>query len=229
MGGVKGGAESEEAGRRRMLDDIDLEVCDTRGLIGLERLSERVLAAMAGVPRHLFVPPSLESRAYDNGPLPIGHGQTISQPYIVALMTELLRLLPKAVVLEVGTGSGYQAAVLARLVRQVYSVEIVPALAAEAAARLRRLGVDNVVVCQGDGYFGWPEHAPYDAVIVTAATPRIPLALVQQLRPGGRLVLPVGGVYEAQELRVVEKGADGTVIERGVLPVAFVPLTRESL
>ncbi len=211
-----------------MLDDIASEVRYTREMIGLKGLSERVLAAMADVQRHLFVPDGLESRAYDNGPLPIGHGQTISQPYIVALMTELLRPGPDAVILEVGTGSGYQAAVLARLVRQVYSLEIVPLLAAAAAQRLQQLGVSNVTVRQGDGYGGWPQYAPYDGIIVTAAAPHVPPPLLQQLRPGGRLVIPVGEPYAEQHLLLLEKDARGAISEQRILPVAFVPLTRDT-
>ncbi len=211
-----------------MLDDIALEVRYTRDMTGLKGLSERVLAAVAGVRRHLFVPAGLESRAYDNGPLPIGHGQTISQPYIVALMTELLRPEPDAVILEVGTGSGYQTAVLARLVRQVYSLEIVPPLAAAAVQRLQRLGVANVAVRQGDGYGGWPEHAPYDGIIVTAAAHHVPPPLLQQLRPGGRLVIPVGEPYAEQALLLLEKDARGAIKQQTILPVAFVPLTRDT-
>lgn len=211
-----------------MLGDIALEARYTREMTGLEGVSERVLAAMAGIPRHRFVPDGLESRAYDNGPLPIGHGQTISQPYIVALMTELLRPDPDAVILEVGTGSGYQAAVLARLARQVYSLEIVPLLAAAAAQRLQQLGVSNVAVRQGDGYGGWPEYAPYDGIIVTAAAPNVPPPLLQQLRPGGRLVIPVGEPNAEQELLLLEKDARGAISEQLILPVAFVPLTRDT-
>lgn len=215
------------AGIQRMLDDIAAEVRLTRDLIGKARLEERVMTAMASVPRHRFVPEALAERAYDDGPLPVGHGQTISQPYIVAVMTDLLAVGPDDIVLEVGTGTGYQSAVLSRLVRQVYSVEIVEPLAVAARERLRELGCNNVEVRVGDGYHGWPEHAPYDGIIVTAAAPDVPPPLEAQLRPGARMVIPVGGTIFGQELLVVEKGADGTVDRRSVLGVAFVPLTRD--
>ena len=177
------------------------------------------------VPRHIFVPDELQDSAYANHPLPIGHGQTISQPYIVALMTDLIQPGPEDVILEVGTGSGYQAAILSRLVKQVYSLEIIEALAEQACRRLQRLGYDNVEVRSGNGRLGWPEHAPYDAILVAAATPAIPPALVAQLKPGGRLVIPLGAAHEAQELRVLDKDLQGRLHEHGVLPVAFVPLT----
>lgn len=209
-----------------MLVDIDRELRYTRDYIGQDAFSERVMTALAQVPRHYFVPPELQDAAYDNGPLPIGHGQTISQPYIVALMTDLLRPRPDDVVLEVGTGSGYQTAVLARLVRQVYSLEVVAALAAAAGARLQQLGCSNVEVHHSDGYAGWPEHAPYDGIIVTAAAPYVPAALIAQLKPGARLVIPVGDTGGPQELLVVEKDAAGAITQRAVLPVAFVPLVQ---
>lgn len=213
----------ERSGMRRMLEDIRREVIYTADETGLPSFHEAVMAAMASVPRARFVPQGLESAAFDNGPLPIGHGQTISQPYIVALMTELLRVGKESVVLEVGTGSGYQAAVLAALVRQVYSLELVPELASAAAERLQRLGYHNVEVRQGDGYHGWAEHAPYDGIIVTAAAPHIPQALIQQLRVGARLVIPVGDTYGPQRLMVVTRHKEG-VEEQTILPVAFVPL-----
>jgi protein-L-isoaspartate(D-aspartate) O-methyltransferase len=212
---------------RRMLDDIAMEVRLTRDLIGKARLDERVMAAMAAVPRHRFVPETLAERAYDDGPLPVGHGQTISQPYIVALMTDLLAVGPDDTVLEVGTGTGYQSAVLSRLVRRVYSVEIVEPLALTARERLHALGCDNVEVRIGDGYHGWVEHAPYDGIIVTAAAREVPPPLEAQLKPGARLVIPVGGAMFGQELLVLEKREDGTLDRRSVLGVAFVPLTRE--
>jgi protein-L-isoaspartate(D-aspartate) O-methyltransferase len=185
---------------------------------------EQTLAAMRKVPRHLFVPPAVAGQAYDDHPLPIGHGQTISQPYIVGFMTEALDLDGDETVLEVGTGSGYQAAVLAEIVSRVYSIEIVAPLAEEARGRLRDLGYSNVEVRAGDGYQGWPEAAPFDAIIVTAAAPRIPEPLKEQLRDGGRLVLPVGD--EWQELVVVTRRGD-RFEERRVLPVRFVPMTGE--
>ena len=209
-----------------MLRDIEREVEFTRHLIGRDALSPRVMDAFREVPRHEFVPEGMRDLAYLNGPLPIGEGQTISQPYIVALMTDLLVPQPEDVVLEVGTGSGYQAAILSRLVSQVYSIEIIDSLAAAAGERLRRLGYTNVEVRAGDGYLGWPEHAPFDSIIVTAAVPEIPAPLVEQLRPGGRLVTPVGQPFGAQELILLEKTADGQIHETDVLGVAFVPLTR---
>jgi protein-L-isoaspartate(D-aspartate) O-methyltransferase len=180
---------------------------------------------MGAIPRHEFVPKGERSNAYQDRPLPIGHGQTISQPYIVALMTELLELNPDDVVLEVGTGSGYQAAVLSPLCREVYTIEIVPALAEQAKANLERLGFANVTVRLGDGYYGWPQHAPFDAIIVTAAASHVPPPLIQQLKPGGRMVIPVGGPFFVQQLIMVEKAADGSVSTRHLLPVRFVPLT----
>jgi protein-L-isoaspartate(D-aspartate) O-methyltransferase len=187
----------------------------------------RVLAAMREVPRHLFVDPAKARDAYRDGPLPIGHGQTISQPYIVALMTQLMRTEPGDRVLEIGTGSGYQAAVLSRLVKQVYTIEIVEPLAARASERLRRLGYVNVTVRAGDGYAGWPEHAPFDAVMLTAAPEEVPEPLLAQLKPGGRLVAPIGSAWGDQELRVIEKRADGSLHTMNVAPVRFVPFTRK--
>ena len=209
----------------QMLRDIDTEIHYTRTLIGRDAFAPRVMAAMAEVPRHLFVPEGDRDQAYANGPLPIGWGQTISQPYIVALMTDLLACGPDDRVLEIGTGSGYQAAVLSRLVGQVYSLEIIPQLATAAAARLARLGYANVRVRQGDGHHGWPEQAPFDGILVTAAARAIPPALVDQLRPGARLVIPVGQPYAHQDLLLLAKGSDGTLSLTEVLGVAFVPLT----
>lgn len=187
----------------------------------------RVLQAMATVPRHEFVPEGSERAAYYNRPLPIGHGQTISQPYIVALMTDLVAPGPGDSVLEIGTGSGYQAAILSPLVEQVYSIEIIEALAAEAKERLRRLGFDNVTTRLGDGYYGWAEHAPFDAIIVTAAASHVPPPLIEQLRPGGRMVIPVGGRFLTQQLLLIEKGEDNEIVTRQVAAVQFVPLTGE--
>ena len=185
----------------------------------------RVLAAMRKVPRHLFVDAAERGRAYEDHPLPIAGSQTISQPYIVALMTELLELPEKARVLEIGTGSGYQSAVLGELAAEVYSIEIVPTLARSASEKLKQLGYANVAVREGDGYRGWPEHAPFDGIIVTAAPERIPEPLLEQLGPGGRMVIPVGGFF--QELKVFTKQPDGRVVEKDVLPVRFVPMTGE--
>ena len=187
----------------------------------------RVLDAMRTVPRHEFVPEASRADAYLDSPLPIGHGQTISQPYIVALMTELARPSPTDRVLEVGTGSGYQAAVISRLVARVFSVELVEPLAASAATALRRLGYANVTVRSGDGYLGWPDEAPFDVILVTAAPEVVPAALVAQLRPGGRLVVPVGAVHDVQDLQLIEKDADGRVSTRSVIPVRFVPMVKK--
>jgi len=211
--------------RARMLAAIRESVRNSASYTGRAQLSDRVMSAMGSVPREEFVLPAYRHLAYDNTPLPIEAGQTISQPLIVALMTDLLDPQPGDVVLEVGTGSGYQAAVLAGLVKQVYSVEIVEELAVSAAAVLDRLGYDNVMVRAGDGYAGWPEHAPFDGIIVTAAAGEIPPPLLQQLKPGGKLVIPVGEEHGYQELLLIETGADGEIRERSVLPVRFVPLT----
>lgn len=206
------------AGHDRMVR----EQIESRGIT-----NAAVLAAMHHVPRHEFVPERWVDDAYEDHPLPIGHGQTISQPYIVALMTELLQLARGAKVLEVGTGSGYQAAILAEVGADVYSIEIVEPLAKESVDRLRRLGYDRIHVKQGDGYLGWPEHSPFDAIIVTAGADHIPPPLVEQLKPGGRMVIPVGDAHAEQLLMLVEKGADGNVTTHNVAPVLFVPLTRE--
>jgi protein-L-isoaspartate(D-aspartate) O-methyltransferase len=211
--------------RQRMIKDIEREIRLTSGYTGIQAFDERVMAAMAQVPRHKFVPPELQSRAYDNGPLPIGSGQTISQPYIVALMTELLNPKASDVVLEVGTGSCYQSAVLSCLVKKVYSIEIIEELASQANKRLHQLGYINVEVLVGDGYYGWPEHAPYDGIIVTAAAPFIPQPLIDQLRIGARMVIPVGVSYGHQELMLIEKQKNGKINLQEILAVAFVPLT----
>jgi len=187
----------------------------------------RVLTAMRQVPRHLFVPVDERESAYEDRPLPIGHGQTISQPYIVALMTELAKPKPAARALEIGTGSGYQAAILSKLVAEVYSIEIVEPLANEARTRLAALGFSNVVCRTGDGYNGWIERAPFDLILVTAAPDHVPPALVAQLKPGGRLVIPVGPVFSVQELLVIEKDASGRTRTEQITPVRFVPLKRK--
>jgi protein-L-isoaspartate(D-aspartate) O-methyltransferase len=211
-------------GIARMIADIEREVAFTRGMIGRARFADRVMEAMRTVPRDAFVPEELKPFAFDNGPLSIGHGQTISQPYIVALMTDLLELAPHHNVLEIGTGSGYQTAVLAELARQVYTVELIAALSEAAAKRLRKLHYSNIEFRIDDGYEGWPEHAPYDGIIVTAAAAYIPPALIEQLRPGGRMVIPVGQPYQHQELVVVEKDERGETQIHDILGVAFVPL-----
>jgi protein-L-isoaspartate(D-aspartate) O-methyltransferase len=218
------GAQDPAAGRARMLQEIDATYADTRAETGLAAMSPRVRAAMAKVERHRLVPPGQAAQAYQNRPLPIGQGQTISQPYIVALSTDLIAPQPHHVVLEVGTGSGYQAAVLAEVVQRVFTIELLAALGEEARQRLDGLGYRNIEFRIGDGYQGWPERAPYDAIVVTAAAPRVPPALVAQLKPGGRMVIPVGPDGGNQDLLLVTKGADGGVREKRVLPVRFVPL-----
>jgi protein-L-isoaspartate(D-aspartate) O-methyltransferase len=214
---VASGQVEFAAERRRMVD----EQIASRGV-----RDPRVLAAMRETPRHLFIPPDLRPQAYLDQPLPIGHDQTISQPYIVALMTELARPTPSDRVLEVGTGSGYQAAVLSRLVSHVYTIEIVEPLAQSAEQRLKTLGYPNVTVRAGDGYAGWPEHAPFDIIMVTAAPDHVPAPFLSQLKPGGRLVIPVGPVLAVQELRLIEKDKAGNARTTRVTPVRFVPLTR---
>lgn len=225
---LKGGVRVKNVpdwGLPYLLDEIRQEVRDTRRLTGRAALDGRVMAALRKVPRHLFVPKALEDCAYLNDPLPIGHGQTISQPYIVALMTDLIQPQADHVVLEIGTGSGYQTAVLAELVRQVYSLEVVDELADAARERLQRMGYENVEVRSGNGCFGWPEHAPYDSIIVTAAAATgVPPSLMEQLKPGGRMVIPLGERYVGQDLMLIEKDGRGRVAEKNVLPVAFVPL-----
>ena len=216
-------------GREAMLQRIASEALATAGYTGRKGFSAPLMAALSRVPRHRFVPASQAARAYINSALAIGHGQTISQPYIVALMTEVLDLEPDAVVLEIGTGSGYQTAVLAELAGYAYSIEVIPELATEASERLIRLGYRNVEVRTGDGYGGWPEHAPYDAILVAAAVPEVPPALIEQLKPGGRLVLPLGAPRAGQMLTLVEKTAAGRAHRRPILPVAFVPFTRQRL
>jgi len=219
-------AEAERAAERAaMVDRIGQLVQETAEFLGKARLDDAVLGAMRTVPRHAFVPEDEQDRAYDNRPLPIGYGQTISQPYIVALMTDLLDVGPGDTVLEVGTGSGYQAAVLSGLVARISTIEIVPQLGERARDVLARLGYDNVEVRIGDGYYGWEARAPFDGIIVTAAASHVPPPLVRQLRPGGRMLIPVGSHFLVQELLMVEKNADGEVSTRQILPVAFVPLT----
>lgn len=210
---------------RAMLETIEKEARKTAHLTGRLRFDPRVMRAMGVVPRDDFVPPELLDQAFINGPLPIGQGQTISQPYIVALMTDLLNPQPTQAILEIGTGSGYQAAVLAQLVQQVYSLEIIPGLACQATELLSRLGYHNIEVRTGNGHRGWPEHAPYDGIIVTAAAPHLPQALLDQLKPGGRLVIPVGLPYMSQELLLVEKNLGGEVTTTDLLSVVFVPMT----
>lgn len=221
------GAGDDEMARRRqgMLEAVRDSVRDSANYTGYSELSDKVMEAMGTVPRDEFVLPAYRHLAYRNSPLPIEAGQTISQPLIVALMTELLDPQPGEVMLEVGTGSGYQAAVLSLLVKHVYSIEIVEELAESAAEVLREQGYDNVTVKAGDGYAGWQEHAPFDGIIVTAAAEHLPPPLLKQLKPGGKLVIPVGEEHGYQELLLVEVDEAGEVRKKSVLPVRFVPLT----
>jgi protein-L-isoaspartate(D-aspartate) O-methyltransferase len=217
-------AQDFSAARSRMVAEVDATYAETRGETGLGSMSPQVRAALGKVERHRLVPPGQVPLAYRNQPLPIGSGQTISQPYIVALSTDLIAPQPEHVVLDVGTGSGYQAAVLAEIVKQVYSIELIEPLGRTAARKLAELGYRNVEVRIGDGYQGWPEKAPFDGIIVTAAAPEVPPALVEQLKPGGRMVIPVGGEGQIQYLKVITRRADGGYDERRVLAVRFVPL-----
>jgi len=218
-------SDSYEKEAQQMLRKIEGDAPYASSALGRRSIDRRVMDVMAKVPRHEFVPAYLRSSAYANIPLPIGNGQTISQPFIVALMTDLLETKKDDVVLEVGTGSGYQAAVLSGLVKKVYTIEIIKELGESAGERLSRLRYRNVEVRIGDGYFGWEEHAPFDAIIVTAAAGHVPPPLIKQLKPGGRIIIPVGGTYQVQMLMVVTKDASGTLKTRQVLPVRFVPLT----
>jgi protein-L-isoaspartate(D-aspartate) O-methyltransferase len=225
-------AEGQTVAEEERIDERDRFLRDRRFMVerhlgGRDVVDKRVLEVMGRIPRERFVPKQLEGMAYADRPLPIGSGQTISQPYIVALMTQLAKPTSDSIALDVGTGSGYQAAVLAELCKKVYSIEIVEELSQEAKTRLDNLGYKNVVTRIGDGYRGWPEHAPFDLIIVAAAPDHIPKPLVEQLAPGGRLVIPVGRMF-AQDLIVVEKQADGKVRESTVAPVAFVPMTGEA-
>lgn len=212
--------------RKKLIREIQADVQATSDYIGTDRLDPAVMKAMDAVKRHRFVPEEFINRAYDNNPLPIGYGQTISQPYIVALMSNLLALSPGDLVLEVGTGSGYQAAVLAEMGMQVYTIEIIRPLAESAKARLQAEGYHTVQTLVGDGYFGWEKKAPFDGIIVTAAADHIPPPLVSQLKNGGTMVIPVGGRFSVQQLVLVTKDNDGIVSTRQILPVRFVPLTR---
>jgi len=221
------GVQEKEQERFRLLRDAMVreqiaKPPDYRGPVK----DDKVLEAMRKVPRHLFVPPSSVSIAYGDFPIPIGHGQTISQPYIVALMTEMLQVNPDHKVLEIGTGSGYQAAVLSALVGEVYTIEIIKPLALQAEERLKGLGYLNVQVKVADGYHGWEERAPFDRIIVTCASTFVPPPLLKQLKPGGKMCIPVGAQYAVQYLTMVEKSGEGTITMRKTLPVAFVPLTR---
>ena len=211
--------------RAAMIQAIEADVRVGYGNLEKDDLDENVIKALGKVPRHEFVPKDLQYVAYENRPLPIGHGQTISQPYIVAIMTNLLNVEKNDRVLEIGTGSGYQIAVLAELVKKAYSIEIIEPLGKQAKTRLEQLGYDNIELKIGDGYYGWEEHAPFDAIMVTAAASHIPPPLIRQLKPGGRMLIPVGSRFTIQELLLVEKSEHGEVSTRQLLPVAFVPLT----
>lgn len=210
--------------RAALIDEIEAETLETRQYLGKDTLDPRVIAAMGTVPREAFVPESVRDLAYVNRPLSIGHGQTISQPYIVAVMTDLLGLGPESRVLEIGTGCGYQTAVLAEVAAAVYTVEVIAPLAAAARDRLLGLGYESIHFLTGDGRLGWPEHAPYDGIIVTAAAAQRPDALLGQLRDGGRMVVPIGRQHCTQFLTRIVKEADGRINESPLLPVSFVPL-----
>jgi protein-L-isoaspartate(D-aspartate) O-methyltransferase len=219
-------AEDEYWQQRDALTDIIKgEVLMTFDYLNRQGLDEKVLDAMRKVPRHEFVLNAERPYAYENRPLPIGYGQTISQPYIVAVMTDLLKLKKTDRVLEVGTGSGYQTAILAELAGSVYSIEIVESLGKQAAESLKRVGYDAIYTRIGDGYYGWETEAPFDAIIVTAVASYIPPPLIKQLKSGGRMVIPVGASFMTQYLVLVTKGLDGKVTTRQILPVSFVPLT----
>lgn len=218
-------ADDFDRQRQRLTAEIAALAQETAAETGRREFAAPVMAAMDRVPRHRFVPEKQVPHAYENRPLPIGHGQTISQPYIVALMTDLIDPQPGQIVLEIGTGSGYQAAVLAELVGRVYSIEIIEPLARQATERLKALDYANIETRAGDGYPGWEEAAPFDAIVVTAAASHVPPPLIRQLKPGGRMVIPVGAHFMAQYLLLVEKKADGAITTRQILPVRFVPLT----
>ena len=218
-------ADYDEA-RSGMVREVELYARLAGDMTGAS-IDERVLQSLGTVKRHEFVPADQKRFAYENRPLPIGHGQTISQPYIVALMTDLVEPDEDDVVLEVGTGSGYQAAILAGLVSHVYSIEIVPPLADQAKSRLQALGYDNVTTRLGDGYYGWEEHAPFDSIVVTAAASHVPPPLIEQLRPGGQMIIPVGGRFMTQQLMLINKTEQGEIRSYQIAAVRFVPLTGE--
>ena len=214
-----------DSARQKMVEEIIADADATSSYSGISALSPGVIAAIKKVERHRFVPTALAAVAYLNRPLPIGHGQTISQPFIVALMTELMKIKKGDRVLEIGTGSGYQAAVLAEIAGSVYTIEIIEPLGQEAGERLKSLGYRNVETRVGDGYYGWPQVAPFDAIMVTAAASHVPPPLLKQLKPGGRMVIPLGTQFMTQYLMLVEKQQDGSLTSRQILPVRFVPLT----
>lgn len=211
----------------QMLSSIQTDMKYTRSMTGKEKLRDDILSTLRKVPRDEFVPEHLQSMAFDNAPLPIGHGQTISQPYIVALMTELLEIQPEHVILEIGTGSGYQSAILSCLCRQVYTIERIEELSSAAKQRFKKLHYNNIEVITGNGYYGYPQHAPYDGIIVTAAATHIPEVLVNQLKAGGKLVIPVGLTGMHQDLLLLEKDDNGETTVQNILAVAFVPLIND--
>jgi protein-L-isoaspartate(D-aspartate) O-methyltransferase len=225
LAGLPVGADDFAQKRQALVKVIEADVRDTSLYLDKEALDDRVLQALSTVPRHLFVPKRVVDQAYENRALPIGYSQTISQPYIVAIMTDLLKPTKDSRVLEIGTGSGYQAAVMAEIVDQVYTMEIVKPLADQATQRLKQLGYDNIEVRHKDGYYGWNEQAPFDLIIVTAASSHVPPPLIAQLKPGGRMIIPVGSPFLVQQLVLVEKASDGRLSLRQILPVMFVPLT----
>lgn len=224
---AQAGVEDYAKARAQLIQEIEGDVRKTRSYIGKKELDPKIMKAMGSVPRQDFVPPKLKYAAYYNRPLPIGYGQTISQPYIVALMTDLLEVTPNSRVLEIGTGSGYQSAVLSGLVKNMYTIEIIPTLGEAARQRLNALGYKNVQVKIGDGYYGWKEHAPFDAIIVTAAATHIPPPLLKQLKLGGKMVIPIGSPFSTQQLMLVEKDLKGGIKNRQILPVRFVPFERK--
>lgn len=217
-----------ERDRKQMMADIESGVAVTRTMTGRDHLNPRVMDVMRQVPREDFVPADLRHAAFRDGALPVGHGQTISQPYMVALMTDLLELTEDSVVLEIGTGTGYQAAILSRLARQVYTIEKIPALARAAQLRLSEMGYDNIEARCSDGSLGWPEKAPFDGIVVTAAAADVPPALLEQLGPGGRMVIPIGLPYSHQELMLVTKDSQGKTDTHDILGVAFVPMVEDA-
>ncbi len=218
-------ADSWKSKRLAMVGEIEADVRDTSRFLGKNKLDNNVLKALKKVQRHEFVPPQLQKSAYQNRPLPIGFGQTISQPYIVAIMTDLLALKQTDRVLEIGTGSGYQAAILGEVVDKVFTIEIIEELGKIAAERLEKLGYRNIRAKIGDGYYGWPGEAPFDSIVVTAAASHIPPPLLKQLKPGGRMIIPVGSRFMVQQLVLLEKTKDDSFKTRQLLPVRFVPLT----
>jgi protein-L-isoaspartate(D-aspartate) O-methyltransferase len=220
-------ADGYRAARQQMIRLIEQDVRETSLYLDKTSLDPQVIEVMGQVPRHQFVPLAVREKAYENRPLPIGHGQTISQPYIVAIMTDLISPEPDARALEVGTGSGYQAAVLSRLIDKVYTMEIVEPLGKQAIKRLEGLGYDNIEVSIADGYYGWKAHAPFDIIIVTAAASHIPPPLIKQLKPGGKMIIPVGSRFMTQQLLLVDKDVEKEITVRQILPVRFVPLTGE--